>query len=90
LTLTLSQTTLSHMDMDMVVVGGTVPRSTLHFTGITGWVRLDMKTKTRGHLFLPTSQCGEFALGESECFLKEDRGKLLDVLDGPHFPGAFA
>jgi hypothetical protein len=104
--------------MDMVVVVVTVPRSTLHFTGITGWVWLVMKTKKRGHLFLPTSQLlyapeqsgvvipihqqitvqipdvdqnfGEFTLRESECFLKEDRVKLLRVIDGPHFPGALS
>ena len=97
--MTLSLTTLSHMDMVVVVVPA--PRSTLHFTGIAGWVRLAMKMKTRGRLFFPTSQLlyapeqpgvaipihqqitvqiphaaqnfGEFALGESECFLKEDR-----------------
>jgi len=113
LTLALSLTTLSHMDMVVVVVP--VPRSTLHFTGIAGWVRLAMKTKKRGRLFLPTSQLlyapeqpgfvipihqqitvqiprppqnfGELDLGESECFLKEDRGKLLYALDGPHLPG---
>jgi hypothetical protein len=42
--------------MDMVVVVVSVPRSTLHFTGITGWVWLIVKTKKRGSLFLPTSQ----------------------------------
>jgi hypothetical protein len=104
------------MDMVVVVVAG--PRSTLHFTGIAGWVRLAMKTKKRGCLFLPTSQLlyvseqpgvtisihqqitiqiphaaqnfGELALGESECFLKEDRVKVLHALDGSHFPGALA
>ena len=117
MTWALNLTTLSHMDMVVVVVPG--PRSTLHFTGVTGgWVRLVMKPKKRGRLFLPTSQLlyapeqpgvaipihqqitvqiphaaqnfGELALGESECFLKEDRGKLLHALDGPHFPGALA
>ena len=97
MTWALSLTTLSHMDMVVVVVPA--PRSTLHFTGIAGWVRLAMKTKKRGRLFLPTSihqqitmqiphpaqNFGEFALGESECFLKEDRGNSCMRLMGPIF-----
>ena len=51
--LALSLTTLSHMDMVVVVVPA--PRATLHFTGTAGWVRLNMKTKKRAHLS-PTSQ----------------------------------
>jgi hypothetical protein len=33
---------------------------------------------------------GEFAFGESKCFLKEDSVKLFHALHGPHFPGALA